>query len=76
MLPAATARLIVSRFVLDLRMLPEADPQTAVDERPHPVDGLTLALRLELAALGHDLVVALDLGPEGVDARAARRAQR
>src|SRR5205823_6185698 len=36
--------------VLDLRLLPEARAQAAVDERPHPVDGLVLALFFQLAA--------------------------
>ena len=51
MRPAATARLTVVQVVPDLRVLPEAAAQAAVDERPHPVDGLAPPLRLELAAL-------------------------
>src|SRR5271157_4951179 len=41
--------------MLDLRMLPEPGAKAAVNHRPHPVHGLALAFRLQLAALDHHL---------------------
>src|SRR5271157_970060 len=61
--------------MLDLEVLPEPGAKAAVNERPHPIHGLALALRLQLAALGNHLAEAFDLSPEGVDACSRHRAQ-
>src|SRR5271157_1216725 len=52
--------------MLDLGVLPEPGAKAAVNQRPHPVHGLALAFRLQLAALGHHLPESLDLSPEGI----------
>src|SRR5271157_2445371 len=59
----------------DLGVLPESGAKAAVNQRPHPVHGLALAFRLQLAALGHHFSEAFDLSPEGIDASSRHRAQ-